>query len=415
MAEGTKERILETALELFAQNGYLGTSMNDIAGQLGFTKAALYKHYASKQEILDRIVERMNRMDYERAESYEMPETEPDGFAEAYLHTPIPKIRAYSMAQFDHWTKEPFSANFRKMLTLEQYRDQKLAQLHHDYLAGGPLAYMAAIFRKLTDTDEAAMELALGFYGPMYLLYSVYDGAQDKDSVAPLLDAHIKQFIAKVESDYRRRKGMSEKNSIIRPETKDDYRAAENLTREAFWNVYRPGCMEHYVLHCYRDDPAFVPELDFVMELDGELMGQVIYVRSEIDCDDGRKVPIMTFGPISIAPAYKRQGYGKQLLDYSMEKAKEMGAGALAITGNIDFYGKSGFVPAKTKGVRYADDPEADYFLIKELTPGFLDGISGTYKDPEGYFICEKDPEGFERFEATFPAKEKRKLPGQLC
>ena len=414
MAEGTKERILETALELFAQNGYLGTSMNDIAGQLGFTKAALYKHYASKQEILDRIVERMNRMDYERAESYEMPETEPDGFAEAYLHTPIPKIRAYSMAQFDHWTKEPFSANFRKMLTLEQYRDPKLAQLHHDYLAGGPLAYMAAIFRKLTDTDEAAMQLALEFYGPMYLLYSVYDGAQDKDSVAPLLDAHIKQFIAKVESDYRR-KVMSEKNSIIRPETKDDYRAAENLAREAFWNVYRPGCMEHYVLHCYRDDPAFVPELDFVMELNGELIGQVIYVRSKIDCDDGRKVPIMTFGPISIAPAYKRQGYGKQLLDYSMEKAKEMGAGALAITGNIDFYGKSGFVPAKTKGVRYADDPEADYFLIKELTPGFLDGISGTYKDPEGYFVCEKDPEGFERFEATFPAKEKRKLPGQLC
>ena len=122
----------------------------------------------------------------------------------------------------------------------------------------------------------------------------------------------------------------------------------------------------------------------------------------------------MTFGPISIAPAYKRQGYGKQLLDYSMEKAKEMGAGALAITGNIDFYGKSGFVPAKTKGVRYADDPEADYFLICELIPGFLNGISGTYKDPEGYFICEKNPEAFERFEATFPKKEKLKLPGQM-
>ena len=104
---------------------------------------------------------------------------------------------------------------------------------------------------------------------------------------------------------------MSEKKITIRLETKDDYRNVENLTREAFWNVYRPGCMEYYVLHCYRDDPAFVPELDFVMELDGELIGQVIYVWSEIDCDDGRKVPIMTFGPIGIAPAYKRQGYGK--------------------------------------------------------------------------------------------------------
>ena len=203
MAAGTKERILETALELFAQNGYLGTSMNDIAGKLGLTKAALYKHYTSKQEILDRIIDRMNEMDYERAEAYEMPETEPDGFAEAYMHTPVQKIKAYSMAQFDHWTKEPFSANFRKMLTLEQYRDTKLAQLHHDYLAGGPLAYMAAIFRKLTDSDDAAMQLALEFYGPMYLLYSVYDGAEDKTAIAHMLNVHIDRFIARVESGYR--------------------------------------------------------------------------------------------------------------------------------------------------------------------------------------------------------------------
>ena len=207
---------------------------------------------------------------------------------------------------------------------------------------------------------------------------------------------------------------MAENKIIIRRETKDDYRKTEDLTREAFWNVYRPGCMEHYVLHCYREDPAFVPELDFVMELDGRLIGQVMYVRSEIQGSDGRRVPIMTFGPIGIAPEYKRQGYGKRLLDYSMEKAKEMGAGALAITGNILFYGKSGFVPAKTVGVRYAEDPEAEYFLIKELVPGFLDGITGTYRDPEGYFVCEKDPEGFAAFEAAFPAKEKLKLPGQL-
>ena len=208
---------------------------------------------------------------------------------------------------------------------------------------------------------------------------------------------------------------MSEKKITIRLETKDDYRNVENLTREAFWNVYRPGCMEYYVLHCYRDDPAFVPELDFVMELDGELIGQVIYVWSEIDCDDGRKVPIMTFGPIGIAPAYKRQGYGKKLLDYSMEKAKEMGAGALAITGNIDFYGKSGFVPAKIKGIRYADDPEADYFLIKELTPGFLDGYLRHLQMTQWDILSvRKTRRALNEFEATFPKKEKRKLTGQL-
>ena len=200
-------------------------------------------------------------------------------------------------------------------------------------------------------------------------------------------------------------------NYTIRTETPADYRTVENLTREAFWNVYRPGCTEHYVLHRFRGLPDFVPELDLVMEVEGKLVGHVMYVRSAIKADDGRMIPIMTFGPISIAPQYKRQGYGNKLLDHSMEKAKSMGAGALAITGNIDFYGKSGFVVSKTRGVRYEDDPDADYFLIAELEPGFLDGISGTYKDPEGYFVDEKEAE---EFDASFPPKEKLKLPGQI-
>lgn len=216
------------------------------------------------------------------------------------------------------------------------------------------------------------------------------------------------------DNENNRGNDMKNGNLTIRNEEKQEYRDVENLVRESFWNVYRPGCTEHYVLHCLRDDAAFVPELDYVMELDGKLIGQVVYVRSEIECEDGSKLPIMTFGPICIAPEYKRKGYGKILLDYSMQNAKELGAGALAITGNIDFYGKSGFVPAKTKGVRYADDPDADYFLIKELKDGFLDGAEGTYKDPEGYFAAEENPEEFEKFDATFPQKEKLKLEGQL-
>lgn len=205
MGGETKERILETALELFAQSGYLGTSMSDIAARLGITKAALYKHYAGKQEILDRIVQRMNELDAARAAAYEMPGAAPEGFAQAYLNTPLDRIRAYSTAQLDHWTREPFSANFRKMLTLEQYRDARLAQLYQENLASGPVKYMAAIFRPLTDSDETAMQLALDFYGPMYLLYSVYDGAADQSAVAPMLKAHIDRFIAKLEGEYRKK------------------------------------------------------------------------------------------------------------------------------------------------------------------------------------------------------------------
>lgn len=204
MAGDTKERIIETALELFAQKGYLGTSMSDIAKRLGFTKAALYRHFAGKQEILDRIVDRMREMDYAQAEEYEMPETQPDGFDQAYLNTPLGNICAYTMAQFRHWTEETFASNFRKMLTLEQYRDPAMAKLYQDYLAAGPAEYMAAIFRKLTDSDASAMELALEFYGPMFLLYSVYDGAEDKGTAGEMLREHIDRFLRRLEkSGYR--------------------------------------------------------------------------------------------------------------------------------------------------------------------------------------------------------------------
>ena len=146
---------------------------------------------------------------------------------------------------------------------------------------------------------------------------------------------------------------MNQGGYTIRLETPDDYRAAENLTREAFWNVYRPGCIEHYILHAYRGREDFVQELDFVMEKDGGIMGHIMYVRTEIQADDGRRIPIMTFGPISIAPEYQRQGYGKALLEFSMEKAADLGVGALCMEGNLDFYGKLGFVVASSRGIHY--------------------------------------------------------------
>ena len=207
---------------------------------------------------------------------------------------------------------------------------------------------------------------------------------------------------------------MEQHNIIIRRETPADYAAVENLTREAFWNVYRPGCLEHYVVHLLRSDPAFVSELDFVMEQEGRLLGHIMYMRSSITANDGREIPIMTFGPISIHPDFQRQGLGKRLLDFSMEKSRELGTGALCIEGNLDFYGKSGFVVAGTHGIRYHGEPEKEivpYFLLKELLPGFLDGITGIYHTPKGYYV---DEDAAETFDQHFPFKEKRRLPGQL-
>ena len=207
---------------------------------------------------------------------------------------------------------------------------------------------------------------------------------------------------------------MSKNDYLIRLEKIEERREVENLVRESFWNVYRPGCLEHYVLHCLRDDPAFVPELDFVMEKEGRLIGQNIFMRAAIKADDGRDIPIMTMGPICISPKLKRHGYGKILLDFSLKKAAELGCGALCFEGNIDFYGKSGFDYAERFGIRYHGLPEgedASFFLCRELIPGYLDGITGEYATPKGYFVDEAEAEDFDK---AFPHKEKLVLPGQI-
>ena len=207
---------------------------------------------------------------------------------------------------------------------------------------------------------------------------------------------------------------MKANDYIIRLEKQEDHRAVEHLVREAFWNVYRPGCSEHYVIHVLRDDPAFVQALDFVMEQNGRLIGQNMFMETVIEADGGGTVDVLTMGPICITPELKRQGYGKALLDYSLEQAAALGYGAVLFEGNIAFYGKSGFDYASRFGIRYHDLPEdadASFFLCKELIPGYLDGITGVYQTPQGYYVDDADVAEFDK---AFPYKKKRKLPGQI-
>ena len=207
---------------------------------------------------------------------------------------------------------------------------------------------------------------------------------------------------------------MNRNDITIRLERPEEYREVEALVRDAFWNVYRPGCSEHFVLHVLRDDPAFVKELDLVMEKGGRLIGQIIGMETVIEADDGTTVPVLTMGPLGIAPEYQRMGYGKMLLDAALDKAAALGVGAVLFEGNIDFYRHSGFRTADTLGIRYHDLPEgadASFFLGKELLPGYLSGITGVYQTPQGYYVDDADVEEFDK---GFPAREKLVLPGQI-
>ena len=194
----TKEKILLTSLKLFAQDGYEAVSISKISGELGMAKSALYKHYKNKRDIFDSIINRMDELDYERAREYNMPEGNMDEIIKGYRKISIDKIRIYTEVQFKHWTEEEFPSLFRRMLTLEQYRNQEMADLYQKYLVSGPIDYMTYLFAGITGKKEEAKQLAIEFYGPIFLMYSLYDNKREDDDLTEMLKNHVERFSKKI-------------------------------------------------------------------------------------------------------------------------------------------------------------------------------------------------------------------------
>nr|WP_295763719.1 helix-turn-helix domain-containing protein [uncultured Intestinibacter sp.] len=194
----TKEKILLTSLKLFAQDGYEAVSISKISGELGMAKSALYKHYKNKRDIFDSIINRMDELDYERAREYNMPDGNMDEIIKEYRNISTYKIRIYTEAQFKHWTEEEFSSLFRRMLTLEQYRNQEMSDLYQKYLVSGPIDYMTYLFAGITGKKEEAKQLAIEFYGPIFLMYSLYDNKREGDDLTEMLKNHVERFSKKI-------------------------------------------------------------------------------------------------------------------------------------------------------------------------------------------------------------------------
>ena len=195
----TKENILHTALRLFARDGYEAASVSDIAGELGMTKGALYKHYRNKRDIFDSIVERMYQIDAERAKKYNVPEETFEMSPAAYRNTDMDEVRAFIESQFRFLTEDEFACNFRKMLTLEQYKNPEINELYQKCFVSGPVSYMEDLFREMMEQGvwrtSDPKQLAIEFYAPFYLLISISDAAPDKSEAAKLLAEHVDRFI----------------------------------------------------------------------------------------------------------------------------------------------------------------------------------------------------------------------------
>ena len=200
---------------------------------------------------------------------------------------------------------------------------------------------------------------------------------------------------------------------LIRKERPDDYRAVENLTRESFWNVYKPGADEHYYVHKMRSHPDFLPELSLVLELDGEIIGNIMYTKAWLEDEQGGRKEIVSFGPLCVAPRYQRQKLGKLLIEQSFVEARKLGYDVNINFGNPGNYVSRGFVSCKKKNVSFVvpgNYPTA--LLVAELVPGALDGKNWMYIPSTAADCCE-DAAAVDAFDALFPPMEKKWMPSQ--
>lgn len=198
-------------------------------------------------------------------------------------------------------------------------------------------------------------------------------------------------------------------NIKIRNEKKEDFKIVEEITRKAFYNIYIPGCIEHYLVHIMRKHEDFIKELDFVLELDGKVIGNIMYTKAKLTDEDGNTKSILTFGPVCIEPDYQRKGYGKILMEHSFEKAKELGYDTIIIFGSPANYISRGFKSCKKYDVSLGGKyPSA--MLVIELIPNTLTGHKWTYEDSP---VMKIDMKKAEQFDNTLEPMEKKFLPSQ--
>lgn len=201
-----------------------------------------------------------------------------------------------------------------------------------------------------------------------------------------------------------------EKNIMIRNEKPEDYQRVEQITRQAFYNMYVPGCVEHYLVHIMRGHEDFIPELDFVLEKDGEVIGNIMYTKAKLTDETGNEKEILTFGPVCVLPQYQRMGYGKLLMEYSFEQAKKLGYDVIVIFGSPSNYVARGFQSCKKYRVCAQGGKYPAAMMVKELVSGALDGRKWEYSDSPVMAISEEDAQ---RYDDSLEKMEKKHLPSQ--
>ena len=436
--KNTKENIFDVSIDLFSQNGYDGVSIRQIAKEVGIKESSIYNHYQSKESILESILSYyINEMLKEEA--------------------PVMQPKENLNMDFDHFYKEGSDRFISKLseekmmkitriFLVESYHNEKIKNFVKEAIIGYAINGWEDLFelmkeKKFIKMDADIKQLAESFYYyGLFLLYEHFIINYPEDDEEFLKDFerrttnHMKILFNSVKIDTKNPKDKLEKEKepeeTIRLEEEKDHIKVENIVRDAFWNVYRPGAYEHYIVHNLRNDSSFINDLAYVLEENDEIIGSINYSNGKLNLyrknrygvdiklsDGSGKATVL--GPIAIDSKCQSKGYGSKLIGYTLNLAEEMGIPFVFVIGDEEYYHRFGFESASKYNIYLEGtdiEDENPFFMIKildenENTLNDLDYDKGIFHNPEVFDVDEKYVDEFDK---NFEYKEKKVLEGQL-
>ena len=434
--KNTKEKIFDVSIDLFSQYGYDGVSIRQIAKEVGIKESSIYNHYQSKESILESILTYyINEMIKEEApvmQSRENLDMDFDEFYEEGRDRFISKLSEEKMMKIT------------RIFLVESYHNEKIKNFVKEAIIGYAIKGWEELFDLMKeknfirkDADIKQLAESFYYYG-LFLLYEHFIINYGEDDEKFLNDFekrttnHMKLLFNSVKIDdgvesQEENKESKGNDETIRLEEEEDYLKVENLVRDAFWNVYRPGALEHYIVHNLRNDSSFIKELAYIIEENGNILGHINYSKGNINLYkenrygvdikvNDRKGEAVVLGPIAIAPEYQKQGYGSKLIKHTLKLAREKNIPFILVVGDENYYSRFGFESASKYNIFLEgtdNEEENPFFMIKIFENTFKDEDydRGIFYNPEVFNVSEEEADEFDK---NFEYKEKRVQEGQL-
>ena len=405
-----KEKIFHVSVDLFSKYGYDGVSIRKIASEVGIKESSIYNHYKSKESILDSIldyyIDKMMANDIPLNQASINLDVGFDYFYNAGLNAFLPQLKDEEMSKIT------------RIILIESFHNEKINEflkksIIEDAINGWVDLFDLMKSKKLIRKDSDSHQLAQSFYKyGLFLLYEHYIINYPEDDLL-FLEKLARESEKHIKLIYNSVKIEGGNNIKIRSESKNDYFEVENLVRDSFWNVYRPGAFEHYIVHNLRDDDAFIHDLAYVIESEGKIIGHINYSRGLIDYGD-EKIDAVVLGPIAIHKDYQKRGLGSELIEYTLNLTKSKGIPFVFVIGDENYYHRFGFVSASGYNL-YLDgtcaSEECPFFMIKIFDESKIKDKKGIFFNPDVFNVNQDDVDEFDK---QFEYKEKLVLEGQL-